>query len=334
MTSKIKLFGGEKESFQEWSRLLKTDLMGKGLYEVATNADPRPDDVQPAFWHADAAQAASFSLLQLRTRQEQRKWNSDNGKAIATITNHLDPDIAKRYDDNPLEEGNLAHHMLADLNARYGGVYDTKIIALFLLETQKPIPPSVRFEVWSARWENLQLKMGKRVAENSVDFLAQMKLVVEKSGSKDNNRSLKPLDFAESSNWDYVATRNHLIRSDKLVNESHSFNTSSISFGESTINQVQQGDEKEYFEWKRGNIRSNSPHPSRNQYNQDYSNNGGGRNSDNKSNFNSRNDRDRSRDRRDRSRDKYETYSYEYMYIFKFIYVYCTYILAFDDHYG
>ena len=79
--------------------------------------------IQPAFWHADAAQAANYSLLQLRTRQDQRKWDSDNGKAIATITNHLDPDIAKRYDDNPLEGGNLAHHMLADLNARYGGVY-------------------------------------------------------------------------------------------------------------------------------------------------------------------------------------------------------------------
>jgi hypothetical protein len=36
--------------------------------------------------------------------------------------------------------------LLADLNARYGGAYDPKIIAMFLVESQKPIMPKKKIE--------------------------------------------------------------------------------------------------------------------------------------------------------------------------------------------
>ncbi len=76
-------------------------------------------------------------------------------KIICSI-NSLAEALQKRYDDVEEAGSDRAYWLLADLNTRYGGAYDPKIIAMFLVESQKPIMPNTRFESWSGDWENLQ----------------------------------------------------------------------------------------------------------------------------------------------------------------------------------
>jgi hypothetical protein len=77
-----------------------------------------------------------------------------------------------------------------------------------------------------------------------------MKLVLEKSGSKEGERFYAALTFAENSNYNYIATRDHLIRQDKLIISSNIFNTSTVSFGENDIRRV------DYHEWNRSSSRN------------------------------------------------------------------------------
>jgi hypothetical protein len=231
MKSLSKQFNGEKEGYTEWFRTLKVDLLLKGLYAVATNQEERPPDILPEVWHFDVNQQGSLAVLTNKLITTQRKWDIDNGKAYAAIINSLTEALQKRYDEVDEAGSDRAHWLLADLNARYGGAYDPKIIALFLIESQKPIMPNTRFENWSADWESLQRKMGHNIQQHAVHLLASMKLVLAVSGSNEGERFYASLTFAENSNYDYVATRDHLIRQDKLINTSNIYNTSSVSFG-------------------------------------------------------------------------------------------------------
>jgi hypothetical protein len=154
--------------------------------------------------------------------------------------------LQKRYDEVDEPRSETAHWLHADLNTRYGGAYDPKIIALFLLEAQKPIMPNTRFENWSADWESLQRKMGQNIEQNSVHLLASMKLVLEASGCKEGERFYASLTFAENSNFDYVTIRDHLIRQDKLIISSNIFNTSTVSFGENNIKRVDNISQRDY----------------------------------------------------------------------------------------
>jgi hypothetical protein len=251
MKSTIRQFNGEKEGYAEWFRTLKVDLLHRGLFPVATNQKPRPSDIQFQMWHSDLAQQSTLAVLTSKNANAQEKWDIDNGKAYATIINSLTDALQKRYDEVDDPGSDTAHWLLADLNARYGGAYDPKIIALFLIESQKPIMPNQRFENWSGEWESLQRKMGNNIQQNSVYLLAQMKLVLQASGCAEGERFYASLTFAENSNWDYIATRDHLIRQDKLIISSNIYNTSTVSFGENDIRRVNNDSQQEYHEWNR-----------------------------------------------------------------------------------
>jgi hypothetical protein len=248
MKSSIKQFNGEKEGYAEWFRTLKVDLLHRGLFPVATNQKPRPSDIQFQMWHSDLAQQSTLAVLTSKNANAQEKWDIDNGKAYATIINSLTDALQKRYDEVDDPGSDAAHWLLADLNARYGGAYDPKIIALFLIESQKPIMPNQRFENWSGEWESLQRKMGNNIQQNSVYLLAQMKLVLQASGCAEGERFYASLTFAENSNWDYIATRDHLIRQDKLIISSNIYNTSTVSFGENDIRRRNNDSQQEYHE--------------------------------------------------------------------------------------
>jgi hypothetical protein len=111
------------------------DLLHKGLFPVATNQKPRPEDIQFQIWHSDIAQQATLAVLTSKNASAQEKWDIDNGKSYATIINSLTDALQKRYDEVDELGSDTAHWLLADLNARYGGAYDPKIIALFLIES-------------------------------------------------------------------------------------------------------------------------------------------------------------------------------------------------------
>jgi hypothetical protein len=315
------VFNGEKEAFVEWLRYLKMDLLRLGIYNIATNDNPRPADIAEAFWHADAQQASNYDLLSDRRREAQRRWDSDNGKAYSAIISALNPELQKRYDEEDNQNSGLASWLLTDLRARYGGAYDEKIIAIFLVESQKAILPSVRFETWSASWESLQRKMGKSIAVDHVELLAQMRLVLGKSGIGNGGRFEVAYQFADQSNYGYEAFRNHLISKDKLINSSNIFNAGSVSFGEegNTVKQIIHQDEREYYTWdskespqhsKKFDSNSN---PSN--YNSSYkqetnrdrrtSASRDGYNSANRYNNNNNNNNSRDASRRDYSRERY-----------------------------
>jgi hypothetical protein len=118
-------------------------------------------------WHADMNQQVTLAALVNKTTGMQEKWDVDNGKAYATIISSLTEALQKRYDE--IDEGGSfnAHWLLADLNARYGGAYDPKIIAMFLVESQKPIMPNTRFENWNADWESVRWV----IIFNKVEFI-------------------------------------------------------------------------------------------------------------------------------------------------------------------
>ena len=108
--------------------------------------------------------------------------------------------------------------------------------------------PNQRFENWSGDWKSLQRKMGYNIQLNSVHLLASMKLVLQASGCAEGERFYSSLTYAENSNYDYVATRDHLIRQDTLISSSNIYNTSTVSFGENDIRRVDYDSQREYHE--------------------------------------------------------------------------------------
>ena len=201
------MFSGEREHYQEWFRVLKNHLLEKGLFNIASNITPRPTNIQPEYWHADPAHSAMLSQLRGKVEESQRRWDSDNGKAWATITGSLDIALQKRYDDPTGLIQVSASWLLLDLRNRYGGAYDSTIKANFLVEFQKPIPPNQRFETWSAGWEDLHKKRGIVIEANPIDMLAYLKLVIYQSGMKQGERFNVDWSFVESLDMDYPAAR-------------------------------------------------------------------------------------------------------------------------------
>ena len=125
------------------------------------------------------------------------------------------------------------------------------MIAVFLVDSQKAIMPNERFESWNDNWESLQKKMGYSVEIHHVQWLAAMKLVLIKSGcTKEGDRFYTSITFAEMSNMDYVHTRDHMIKQDKLVISSNIYNSSSVSFGEDNVRKLDD-QPQEYYEWNR-----------------------------------------------------------------------------------
>jgi hypothetical protein len=57
-------------------------------------------------------------------------------KTYATVISFLAEALQKRYNEIDEVGSSNAHWLLADLHARYGGAYDPKIIAIFLIESQ------------------------------------------------------------------------------------------------------------------------------------------------------------------------------------------------------
>lgn len=308
----IRQFNGDKEGYSEWYRTLKVDLLQKGLYSIVTNQKPRPLDITPEMWHFNMDQQAQLTILNNKVLTSQEKWDVDNGKAYATIISSLTEALQKRYDAIEEPDSDNAHWLIMDLNARYGGAYDPKVIAMFLLESQKPIMPNTRFENWSADWENLHRKMGNNPLQHSVHLLASMKLVLAASGSNEGERFYASLSFAENSNYDYIATRDHLIRQDKLLNSSNIFNTSAVSFGENDIRRVDNDSQREYHEWKRNTSRfqgrsrnfENDNQEDNNRYrnSRDYSRNDDRHNREDRNSFNNENN-NRGKSNRDDQRE-------------------------------
>jgi hypothetical protein len=252
MKHSVKKFNGEKEGYAEWFRTLKVELLQKGLFTVATNQEVRPTDVAPEMCHFDLDLQGHLAVLRNVTTS-QKKWDTDNRKAYAAIINSLAETLQKRYDEVEEAESDMAHWLLADLNARYGGAYDPKIIALFLVESQKPIMPNTRFENWSAGWESLQRKMGYNIQQDAVHLLASMILVLAASGSNTGERFYKSLTFAKNSNYDYSATRDHLILQDELINSNNICNTSAVSFDENNIKRIDNVSQRDYHQWSGNN---------------------------------------------------------------------------------
>ena len=308
-SGQVKQFSGEREEYREWYRQVKNSLKGSGTFLVATNASSRPTNLVPEFWHHDMNQQSNLKLLQNKIDAAQLKWDVDNGKAYFTIMNSLNPALQKRYDESRDPQSELAHWVISDLNARYGGAYDEQIVATFFEETQLPINPNQRFETWSANWESLQIKMDRSIEFDSVFLLSQLKLVLGKSGIQKGERFHEASSFANQSNFDYVQTRNHLISKDTLIPSTNIFNSSTVSFIENNIKQANV-ESTNYHSWNK-----NSPkgrHEQQDRHNRDSSRrrksdeyddeyeSGGDRND------NRRNDTDRRhRNHRSDSRDRY-----------------------------
>jgi hypothetical protein len=251
MKSSLK-FNGERETYPDWFRTLKVDLLQKGIWTIAIGAKLRPDILEAAFWHINENLAANVAILEEKNRVQQDRWDENNGKAYAAIISSLSDALQKRYMEEDDPNNSNAAWLLASIQNRYGGAYDPKMIALFLIQAGKAILPNVRFESWSADWESLQRKMGKTVETHQVTLLAELKVVLSKSGcTKVGERFHEAYTFAEMSNMTYTQTRDHMIKQDNLITTSSIFNPAEVSFGESNIKRVDEQQQQDYYEWNR-----------------------------------------------------------------------------------
>jgi hypothetical protein len=70
-------FNGEKESYADWFRTLKIELLRMGIFTIATGERIRPANVEHAFWHLNDGLAANLASLEARL-----SFNRKNGRKI------------------------------------------------------------------------------------------------------------------------------------------------------------------------------------------------------------------------------------------------------------
>lgn len=227
-------------------------MMQRGIWNIASGAKLRPNNLEQMFWHNNDHLARDAAILEEKNRKQQDNWDDNNGKAFAAIINSLSDSLQKRYMEENNPNNSNAAGLLASIQQRYGGAYGPQMIALFLIESQKPIMPNERFENWSTNWESLQRKMGNTVGTHDVNLLAQMKVVLSKSGSaKEGERFHEAYSFAEMSNMTYCETRDHMVRKDKLITTSSICIPTNVTFDETNIRRFDDQQQRPYYEWNR-----------------------------------------------------------------------------------
>jgi hypothetical protein len=138
------------------------------------------------------------------------KWDVDNGKAWATIMGCLQIDLKARYES---AGSKIAHHLIDLLVTKYGGEYDVDQIADFKEATLLSCPPHERIEIFCARLEHNWKKIGKCIVNDQVDCLAELRLLLKKSGP----RFAADLIYSKNNNMDYTTLRELCITNDSVT---------------------------------------------------------------------------------------------------------------------